>query len=274
MLDSDLFLPQESWDKDRQRCEQAHIPDSLVYRSKWQIALEQIQHAIGNGVRFDWLVFDEWYGGKPEFLFSLDQLGLHYVCEVPANFRCWPTLPKYNSSQAPFAAKRVDNAATWGKPFRQQPWQTVQLARQTLSPQAWEIKAGQVHLQHDGRPTERTCWLIVARKVQTGEVKYFVSNAPPRTALAKLLRVAFSRWNVEHVFRLAKTEIGFSHFEGRSYLGLLRHMILCQLVMTFLAEHTTRLRGKKSRTHPGADRSGAEHDLPAMAGSSPQVLAD
>ena len=273
MLDSDLFLPEDSWDKDRARCEQAHIPDSVVYRSKWQIALEQVQHAIGNGVRFDWLVFDEWYGGKPEFLFSLDRLGLLYVCEVPANFRCWPTLPQYNSLQAPFAAKRVDNAATWGKPFRKQNWQTVQLTRQTLPPQVWKIKAAQVHLQHDGRPTDRTYWLLVARNVQTGEIKYFVSNAPPRTPLKKLLRVAFSRWSVEHVFRLAKTEIGFCHFEGRSYLGLLRHMILCQLVMTFIAEQTTHLRGEKSRTHPGADRPRPQHDLPAMAGPPLQLFA-
>ena len=37
--------------------------------------------------------------------------------------------------------------------------------------------------------------------------------------------------------------LGFGHFEGRSWIGLLRHMILCQLVMLFVAEHTTRLRG-------------------------------
>ena len=88
-----------------------------------------------------------------------------------------------------------------------------------------------MHLQFDGKPTPRTYWLIVARNVATGEIKYFVSNAPPKTRLLTLLKVAFSRWNVEHVFRLAKTEIGFSHFEGRSWKGLLRHMILCQAML-------------------------------------------
>lgn len=265
VLDSDLFLPEGSWDQNRNRCKEAHIPDFVTYRPKWMIALEQLDRAAASGVRFDWLVFDEWYGARPEFLFLLEERGMNYVCEVPANFMCWPTLPRYNSTQAPFAAKRVDNATVWGKPFRGQEWQTVQLTRQTLPPQTWKIKAAQVHLQRDGKPTERTYWLIVARNVQTGETKYFVSNAPPHTSLLKLLKVAFSRWNVEHAFRLAKSEIGFSHFEGRSWLGLLRHMILCQLVMLFIAEQTNRLRGEKSTAHDGADGPGVERHLPSLA---------
>ena len=135
------------------RCEAAHIPEFVTYRSKWVIALEQLDRAVANGVRFDWLTFDEWYGGKPGFLFLLEERGMNYVCEVPANFMCWPTFPRYNSTQTPFAAKRVDNACVWSKPFRSQKWQTVQLARETLPPQTWKIKAAQVHLQRDGKPT-------------------------------------------------------------------------------------------------------------------------
>jgi SRSO17 transposase len=271
LLDSDLFLPERSWDLDRERCQEAHIPEDITYRSKWLIALEQVGRAIANGVRFDWLVFDEWYGGKPEFLFLLEEAGMNYVGEVPKNFMCWPTLPRYHSPQAPFAAKRADHAALYGKPFRGQAWRTVQLSRQTLPPQTWKVKAGQVHLQRDGKPTDRTCWLITARNVETAEVKYFVSNAPPQTALLTLLKVAFCRWNVEHAFRLVKTEIGFGHFEGRSWKGLLRHMILCQAVMLFAAEQTTRLRGEKPGADDGADGPCLEHRLPAMAGAPPTL---
>jgi len=56
-----------------------------------------------------------------------------------------------------------------------------------------------------------------------------------------MVMTSTSKWRR---FRVVKTEIGFSHFEGRSYIGLMRHMILCQLVMTFVAEQTNRLRGK------------------------------
>src|SRR5688572_3426890 len=112
-LDRDLFLPENTWGNDRDRCKVAHIPDGVVYRSKWQIALEQVGRALANGIRFDWLTFDEWYGGKPGFLVGLEGLGLLYVCEVPRNLPCFPTRPRYKSLQRPFSPKRADNACVW-----------------------------------------------------------------------------------------------------------------------------------------------------------------
>ena len=245
-LDSDLFLPDDSWDKDRARCRAAHVPDHVTYASKWLLALGQVKRAMANGVRFDWLTFDEWYGGKPGFLAALEGLGLLYVTEVPKNLPCHPSRPKYRSLQRPFAPQRADSAGKFSKPFKGRPWKRVKLARKTLAAQVWEVRAAQVYLARDGEPTDRTYWLIVARSVGTGEVKYFVSNAPPRTALTTLLKVAFTRAGVEHVLRLAKSEVGFGHFEGRSYKGLMRHMTLCQLVLLFAAEQTDRLRGGKT----------------------------
>ena len=31
---------------------------------------------------------------------------------------------------------------------------------------------------------------------------------------------------MEHVFRLAKSEVGLTHYEGRHYRGLIRHLVL------------------------------------------------
>lgn len=283
LLDGDLFLPEQTWDKDRDRCRAAHVPDEVIYASKWLLALDQVKRAMGNGVRFDWLTFDrsgnwrlprdEWYGGKPEFLAALDDLGLHHCCEVPANLPCFPKIPKYRSLQRPFASQRVDAAGRYSKPFKGRPWTKVRLTRKTLAPQAWAVRAAQVHLARDGKPTDRTYWLIVARSVKTGAVKYFVSNAPPRTALLTLMKVAFTRWGVEHVFRLAKTEVGFGHFEGRSYTGLIRHMTLCQLVLLFAAEQTDRLRGEKSGGDDRAGGASAQRIVPGLAGAAVEAVA-
>ena len=282
LLDGELYLPQDSWHNDRARCREAHIPDEVVYRPKWQIGIELVRQALGNGIRFDWITFDEDYGGKPQFLYELDALGMLYVGEVPPQARCWPSHPKYCSGQRPFVSKRVDNAARWGKPFVGQKSRKFKLHRQTLPPQIWEVRAAQVWLQKDGRtdharcrPTDRTYWLIVARNARSGEVKYFISNAPPKTSLNKLLKVGFSRWGIEHVFRVAKNEIGFAHFEGRSYGGLMRHITLCQVVMLFVAEQTSRLRGEKpgpDRADDGADRAGAQRRVPRLAGPPPHRL--
>ena len=103
LLDGDLFLP-ESWHDDRARCAAAGIPESIVYRPKWRIALEQYDRAVANGVRFDWLTFDEGYGGKPEFLKGLTSRGQRWVAEVPKSVRGWLVRPRV--TERPYRTNR------------------------------------------------------------------------------------------------------------------------------------------------------------------------
>lgn len=272
LIDAALFLPQ-AWSADRERCREAAIPDDVVYRPKWRIALEQVASAIANGLTLNWLTFDEYYGGKPAFLEELDtQPGMCYIGEIPRNFRCLATRPRGKKPKKGWKGKRADNLARFSSAWHQRDWQGVSLSRLTLDTQEWEVRAGQVYLVRRGELSDRTYWLIVARNVATSEVKYFISNAPADTPVEKLLRVAFTRWNVEHTFRVAKSEIGFGHFEGRSYVALMRHMILCLLVMGFVAEHTDRLRGEKSGVHDGAGVPSAEPALPDLAGEPPRHI--
>src|SRR6266550_1149358 len=56
LLDGELFLP-KSWSEDRPRCREAGIPDTVVHRPKWRIALELYDRAVGNGLHFDWVTF-------------------------------------------------------------------------------------------------------------------------------------------------------------------------------------------------------------------------
>lgn len=268
LIDADLFLPQ-AWSEDRERCREADIPEDVVYRPKWKIALEQVDRACAHGVVFDWMTFDEGYGSKPGFLQGLEQRGLLFVGEVPRSFRCLTTIPQGKRPTEGYKGKRVENLARFSSAFHQQDWQGVQLARMTLEDQTWQVRAGQVYLLVDGNPTPRTYWLIVARNEATGEVKYFLSNAPVEIAVEQLLRVGFRRWNVEHLFRVSKTELGWGHFEGRSYTALHRHLMICLLMMSFVAEQTERLREKKSGDHVGASLSSVESALRRLDGEPP-----
>lgn len=269
LLDADLFLP-ESWASDRDRCRAAGIPDELTYEPKWRLGLNQVYRALGNGIALDWLVFDEGYGCRPEFLAELDQLAdLHWAGEVPKSFRCMTSLPRGPRPDRGWAGKRADHLMRFSPVFRDQPWRKVRLARQTLGEQIWEVKAARVHLMRNRQPTERTYWLIVARQPATGEIKYMVSNAPAKNPLERLVRVVFGRWNEEHTFRVAKSEIGFGHYEGRNYTGLMRHMMLCLVTMAFVAEQTDDLRGEKPGNNDGAGVPGTEPAVRSVAGEPP-----
>ena len=260
LLDSELFLPQE-WSEDRERCRQADIPDAMVHRPKWQIALELRDRAVKNGVVFHWMTFDEGYPQNPEFLFALDDRGQHYVGEVKRTFTGWLAMPALLYKRRPGAKGptghfprlkkqapppiTVENMMRYSPQVRAMAWEKFYIKDTEKGPAVWEAKAVPVYLQRDGLPT-RPHWLIIARNVEhPEEIKFFLSNAPAGTPLEVLLHVAFSRWHVERCFEDEKTELGLSHFEGRSYKGLLRHLIITSLTHLFLAEVYQAMGGKK-----------------------------
>jgi SRSO17 transposase len=273
MLDSELYLP-KIWEDDLPRRREAGIPDDKHHQPDWQIAIDLLAEALGNGMGFSWITFDEGFGKVPAFWLSLDALGLRTVGEVPANFRCWPTSPQYDSLQGPFASKEVQNVVRHSPAFYQQDWQKIKVKDTTRGKQVWCAKAARVQLvDGDGRgsfPTDRRYWLIFAKNAKTDEVKYFVSNAPGNAKIEDILRAGMSRWHVEKWFERAKQLAGFGKFEVRKYVGLIRHWLCSRIAMYFLAEQTTRLRGEKSADHVRA----GDGSLPAAPGEDRQLLAE
>jgi SRSO17 transposase len=245
LLDGALYLPR-SWDDDRDRCAAAGIPADVVYRAKWRIALELLGRADGNGHHLDWVTFDEGYGGKPEFLAALDDTGQRYVGEVPATFAVRP-----GRSDATVAARDV-----FARPgVRRRRSRSFEVGHGTGPPSVWQAKAVWVRLGTERDASHR---LVVARNRSSGEVKYFITNAPAGVGLGRVLAVGFRRWHVEHTFRLAKGEVGLTHYEGRSYVGLMRHVVLCLVVLGFVSLHTELLRGEKPGRESGAGVPGVE----------------
>jgi SRSO17 transposase len=230
LLMADLYLP-ESWATDRQRCREAGIPDTMDYRPKWKIAFDQWTRLGEAGHRFDWLTFDEGYGSKVPFLEALSIVQQKFVGEVPVNFMI------HKGARS----RRVDQVLTARHARR---GQRIRLRRKTQNDAIWRVVDKRIQVN------DFTWRLIVAISEATAEVKYFVTNDLD-TPLKKVFRVAFRRATIEHSFRLAKQEAGLTHFEGRHYQALERHLLMSLLVIGFVAVHTERLRGEKSGDHSG-----------------------
>jgi SRSO17 transposase len=267
LLDAELFLPEE-WSKDRARCQAAGIPAGRTYRPKSTIALEEVDRARANGVPLDWLTFDEGYGKAPEFLCGLDERQCRFVGEVPKSLSCLAVNGPGHRPAAKVKGQRAEEVVRQSPAFLEQPWVKVKLARQTVGTQVWEVKAAQVWQMQDQAWSARTDWLLWAKNSASGEAKYFLSNAPADAKLQTLVRVAFRRWHVEHTFRVGKSELGFTHYEGRNYTGLMRHQTLCLLMLTFVAGHTERLRGEKPGGDAGAGLQCLEPVEPGVAGGA------
>jgi SRSO17 transposase len=272
LVDGELFLP-ESWSDDRERCKEAGIPDTMVYRPKTEIALELYDRAVANGIHFEWMTFDEWYGVKPQFLRAFDERKQKFIGEVHKGYTAWTQPPRVTErpyrrrgrgrsrhtprvvagSQRPMT---VEEMMRFHRPLREQAWKRYRIKDGEKGPMVWEIKHALIYPRNEEGLPEQAYHLIVARNVmEPGIIKYFVSNAPVGTSVQTMLLVAFSRWRIERCFEDEKGELGLDHYEGRRYQGLKRHMIITAVSHLFLAKVHQDLRGEK----PGVDGVPSAH---------------
>ncbi len=292
LIDGDLFLPEKTWHGNRTRCRTAGIPDDIVYRAKWKIALEQVQRALGNGLRFSWLTFDEGYGGKPPFLRGLDSLGQNYVAEIPVSFVVWTKPPEVVYREHPRDRQRgrprklprlkvrntpaceVRQVLAHSPKLRRVPWTRYHVKDGEKGPMVWEAKCIPVWIKDEnGLPVGPYRLLITRNVLKPEEVKFFLSNAPEGVPVETLLLVAFSRWRIERLFEDSKDELGMDHFEVRRYLSIQRHLILTCVSHLFLAEFRLDHGGKKRRRDDRPTADGHKSTGP-LVGSGWAVLPE
>ena len=261
LVDGDLYLPEESWAEDRERCREARIPEEVVYRPKWRIALDVLKRTLDDGVQLRWITADELYGRSREFRNTVSDWGLNYVVEIPSNLFGWSRRPRIDppGTVLPSGCRsHTSHVATGEEPARPvsklwkrggPSWQTYRIKDSHKGPEVWHVRETRFYPNDRGLPG-RESRLVIAKHALSGKVKYFLSDAAPDVPLKTLLYVAFSRWHVERLFEDGKGEVGFDHFEVRSYTSLIRHLVLTNLSLYFLCEQTTRLRGGKSLLDP------------------------
>ena len=269
VLDSDLFVS-EDWADDPVRRKEVGMPGEVVHRSKPEIALAQINRSLGNGIRVAAWTFDELYGASYGFLDGLDRLGQTYVAEVPCTFSGWVKAPAVRVRLTPREMRRkgknrrlprlsataasvseVRNLLVHSPAFQGQAWTPIHIKNGEKGANVREVKAVRFFMRRDGLPT-RAHWLIVTRDVHRGELKFFVSNASAGVPLEWLLYVAYSRWPIEQCFREEKDELGFDHFEVRSWRSIHRHLYLSQVSHLFMNKMRQQLAAEECATDRSA----------------------
>ncbi len=245
-LDWRLFLPQE-WDADAERRNKAKIPDEVRHREKWRLALDMLDELLWWGLEPKVVQADGGYGDITAFRVALEERELQYVVQVkgttlarPANAA--PVTPDYRGRGRPPKLRYPHNPSSLralvlaAGPDAARPVTWREGGRGPLTSRFVALRvrpANDAHRQDDGVLPER--WLLAEWPAGKDEpVKYWLSNLPADTPLARLVQLAKIRWRVEHDYRELKQCLGLDHYEGRTYRGLQHHLTCVTVAHAFL----------------------------------------
>ena len=124
----ELYLPEE-WAHDRKRRLHAGVPPHLGFRTRIEMAIDQIRHAAAVGLPRGIVLADAAYGGARSFRDALRDLDLAYALGVESNTTAVPAAgaaghatARARSAKVQAGAVRVDAlAGAWGP----RDWRTV-----------------------------------------------------------------------------------------------------------------------------------------------------
>ena len=248
LVEGQLFMPDEWFEEEHAKRRKAcGVPEDLVYKTKPEIGLELLQKAEKRGsLPFQWVAADALYGDSPTFRDGVDALDKWYFTEIKCTTPIWRTQPKVhvpkwkgcgrrptrlrlrNSRQHPVQVKDVV------RNIPQKDWVQAVIKEGSKGPIACEFAFLRVTESRGNLPAAEL-WLIIRRNLDDPSViKYYFSNAPANTPLSEFVRISGMRWPIETIFEESKSEVGFDHYEMRSWLGWHHHMLLVSLAHHFL----------------------------------------
>ena len=243
-----LYLP-ETWTKDGARRTKAGVPSQIKFKTKPEIALEQIRWACEAGLPRGVGLMDTAYGNDSRLRAGMTTLGVLYVAGILPNTLMWRSgagprrkgKPLNNTGRRDEPGLISAKQVALGLPKRA--WRTVKWREGSagwLSSRFARVRVGVGH--HKLVPEKlRPEWLLVEWPEEEAEpTKYWLSTLPENVSLRRLVDLAKLRWRIERDYQELKQEVGLGHYEGRGWRGFHHHATLCIAAYGFLiAERAT-----------------------------------
>jgi SRSO17 transposase len=235
-IDMELYMP-ESWADDRARCRAAKIPDTVMYRPKWKIAIEMMEAASAAGFPPGLVLADSDYGNKAEFRDRLDELGLQYAVAVQKTTtvrRVQGTGKRREVGER----RSVEDLAFELDPrdIRKVTWREGTKA--TMHARFAIVRVEP--MPKDGNP-RREQWLVIEWPDDSHlPGKYALVTLPRDMTRKQIVRTLKERWRTERAYQDLKGELGLDHFEGRSYSGWNHHVSMALYCYAFLVAEQAR----------------------------------
>jgi SRSO17 transposase len=236
-IDMELYLP-ESWTSNPKRRRQARIPDSVVFKSKIDLALEMITRAVDDGVPGDTVLADSFYGRSFDFRETVRVFGLDYAVAINANTHVW-LLDSQGRRRGDAQAVEKIGAELGARAFRKITWR--QGTKSRLSSRFVFRRVKPAHDDGTEPATREPVWLVIEwPQGEARPTKFFLTTLRRRMSKKLIVRTIKERWKTERVYEELKGELGFDHYEGRSFVGWHHHVSVVLCCYAFIAAERVR----------------------------------
>ena len=242
-IDRQLYLP-KAWTGDPARMRAAHVPEGTTFATKPQLALGMVERAIKAGVPFGWVTADSIYGVSGIEL-ALRRVYKSYVLGVTGQHSFWSWDAEVDVSGP---------AEEIAKALGETDWVRLSAGAGTKAPRWFDwayLELATLRANALDPALDQSLWtrgLLVRRSLSDGALSYFTTWCPAGTPMQTLVAVEGRRWAIEDAFETAKTELGLSHNESRSWHGWHRHVSLVMLAFAMLARVRQQANGPPPKT--------------------------
>ncbi len=231
LIDRSLYLPKE-WAADAARRTEAKVPESVTFSTKPALAREMLKRTLDAGVPAKWVTADEVYGSDYKFRHFCEDCGLGYVVAISSNTHLF-----LNGRRT-----RVDEHV---KVMPKRVWRQLSCGPGLKGERLYDWAFVSWPNPEDASFTRG--FLVRRSLTDPDDLAYFFTNAPKRTPLKTIVRIAGSRWTIEECFEQAKQEAGLDEYEVRSWIGWHRHITLSMLAHATLSVIRSRAALKPSK---------------------------
>jgi SRSO17 transposase len=243
-----LYLPQD-WSKDRARRKKAGVPKEIKFKTKPEIALEQIRWACAAGLPRGVALMDAAYGYDSRLRTGMTALQVPYVVGILPTTLMWRpgTGPRRKGKPMNNTGRRDEpdliSAKEVARGLPKRAWRTVlwrEGSADLLYSRFARVRVGVGHNKLIPE-TLRPEWLLVEWPEGEAEpTRYWLSTLPETIGFRQLVDFAKLRWRIERDYQELKQEVGLGHYEGRGWRGFHHHATLCIAAYGFLvAERAT-----------------------------------
>jgi SRSO17 transposase len=249
-IDVALYVP-ECWTKDRGRREQARIPDELTFKTKTDLALEMIRRAVKNGIPGNVVLADCAYGERAEFRNGIRDLGLDIAVAIQGGTKV-RLLDASGQLEPEAILVRQLASDLQERSFRRLDWRDGSKA--TLSARFCFRRVKTTHADGMTLEDREPLWLVLEwPDDEERPCKFYLTSLSRRMRKSEVVRCIKERWRTERMYEDLKGELGFDHYEGRSFPGWHHHMSVVLCCYAFVvAERARHFPPSTRRPRPGA----------------------